>query len=179
MIDLRFDELCLHDQLFVIFPLEFVEQFVKNCQRVLVFLLFEIEFGQLVLNLHSQKRSAFLGAPLDDVFGQVDEWIISMSSWELEAHIKHRTNDLSSLTFWQIDVHGEHHLSQIDELVKETLLTENSRQSVGGLLLGLNGVIVDLVLIFEFVGDDALVDRDGVTLVVFILEDLALFKFFG
>jgi|TARA_B110000305_G_C19268608_1_gene553252 hypothetical protein len=47
------------------------------------------------------------------------------------------------------------------------------------LLLGLNGVIVDLVLIFEFVGDDALVDRDGVTLVVFILEDLALFKFFG
>lgn len=100
MINLGFNKLSLNDQLLIILSLKLIKQLVENLQSIVIFLLFEIQLGQLVFDLHSQEGSAFLVAPVNDIFGQINEWVVSVSTWKLETHIKHRTDDLSGLALW-------------------------------------------------------------------------------
>jgi len=102
-----------------------------------------------------------------------------MPSRELEAHVEEGTNDFGGLALGQVFIKRQYLLRQGNELVKQTLLTEDAGQFVRSLLLGPHGLIIDIILALELVLDNALVDRDGVTLIVFLLVFLALVKFFG
>lgn len=128
----------LNQQLLVFLPLQLVQQVTKNLECVLVLLLFEQKVSKVGLDAHSQERTLFLLAPLDDVSAKVDhfaEVVLRALVLVGDREIEQSSGDFGGLRLWEIDEQRQNLLLKLQKFVEKALVTVDVRKEVRGLLL--------------------------------------------
>lgn len=125
VVNLRLDQLWLDEELFVLFALELISQFVEQLNGILVFFQFEVQVSKISLDLHTQERPFFLLAPLNDVVGKADQLLIA-SLLAFKSQVEQSTHDFSGLWFGEVDKQRQDIFLEGYKFVDEALVFEDA-----------------------------------------------------
>ena len=161
----------------VLFLFQLVGELVENNDRIIVLLELEIEIGKVRLNPHSQEASILFFTPSDDVLAQLDQ--LRVPALDLHRQVEESTGDLGPLGLGEVDEKWQHSLCQVDELLHESFLSEDRCQFVSGLLLGSNGVIIEVIWRGHFLLNHFFKQFDGGACLLTLNSSVSRLYFFG